>query len=609
MLGLAVASAAQAATYYVSSSGGSDSNNGLTEATAFATITKGLDTTTAGDTLLLKRGDTFIGTAGYVWSKGQESLGLTVGDYGTGAKPIWTLDASVNYYIEIFNCPNTLTVNNVRFQASGNRQYTAVRCFGAHTMTFNNCEFYKLSYGLRPACGANVVANNCYFEWVFWGAYLCYEDVNESTLTLNGCEVTGCLLGSLVKNEGGYVYIQNCKIHDITSTEVSDSSEAYNQPVCNPGLYYGNTMSITNNVFYNIPIATLRYIIQTKSAVSGVVTTCVHNTFYNNSTRVVNDRYTKDSGVTFTNNIIAGPSVTGDYGIVEADNSSYANVVEDYNLYYQLTGNFQINSVEQTLGVHSLTGQSPLFKSTDPASADFLKLSQTSPAYNKTAGWYMGAYDYVEDAIPVLAVSPASQSAANTTGTTSFSVSNTGTGTMAWTASVTSGSSWLTITSGTSGTNSGTIAVSFTANTTYDARTATITVTATGATGSPIAVTVVQAAKTRTPGDANLDSKVDVGDLGILAANYGITSGATWAKGDFNSDDKVDVGDLGILAANYGTNASGADFDADYAKVFGTATEDTEIDSTSTLCSSLGLSLIAGLLLAFGFVTTSKLND
>jgi hypothetical protein len=105
-------------------------------------------------------------------------------------------------------------------------------------------------------------------------------------------------------------------------------------------------------------------------------------------------------------------------------------------------------------------------------------------------------------------------------------------------------------------------------------------------------------------GDANLDGAVDVGDLGILAANYGKTSGATWGMGDFNGDGAVDVGDLGILAANYGTGSSSAcDFDADYAKVFGTTAESTsssdstEDDSDSTICSSLGLSLIAGLAL------------
>jgi hypothetical protein len=106
-------------------------------------------------------------------------------------------------------------------------------------------------------------------------------------------------------------------------------------------------------------------------------------------------------------------------------------------------------------------------------------------------------------------------------------------------------------------------------------------------------------AVTRIPGDANNDRLVDVGDLGILAANYGTTSGATWSQGDFNGDGLVDVGDLGILAANYGTSASGADFNVDYAKVFGESTaEETSADddsTSSTLCSSLGLSLIVGL--------------
>jgi hypothetical protein len=101
------------------------------------------------------------------------------------------------------------------------------------------------------------------------------------------------------------------------------------------------------------------------------------------------------------------------------------------------------------------------------------------------------------------------------------------------------------------------------------------------------------------PGDANGDGAVDVSDLGILAANYGMTSGATLAQGDFNGDGKVDVSDLGILAANYGTGTQvAADFNADYAKVFGTASEENATeDTTGSACSSLGLSLIAGLAL------------
>lgn len=102
-----------------------------------------------------------------------------------------------------------------------------------------------------------------------------------------------------------------------------------------------------------------------------------------------------------------------------------------------------------------------------------------------------------------------------------------------------------------------------------------------------------------TSGDANCDGMVDVGDLGILAANYG-GSEKTWAQGDFNKDGLVDVGDLGILAANYGQGSvQQSNFSEDYAKAFGTTvnSEKETDDVTSSICGSLGLPLVAGLAL------------
>jgi hypothetical protein len=58
------------------------------------------------------------------------------------------------------------------------------------------------------------------------------------------------------------------------------------------------------------------------------------------------------------------------------------------------------------------------------------------------------------------------------------------------------------------------------------------------------------------PGDANLDGWVNVGDLGILGANYN-TPGAGWLTADFNGNGIVNVGDLGILGANYGGGTGG----------------------------------------------------
>jgi hypothetical protein len=57
-------------------------------------------------------------------------------------------------------------------------------------------------------------------------------------------------------------------------------------------------------------------------------------------------------------------------------------------------------------------------------------------------------------------------------------------------------------------------------------------------------------------GDANGDGQVNVADLADLAANFGMTSGATWETGDFDGNGTVNVADLADLAANFGTVAS-----------------------------------------------------
>jgi hypothetical protein len=82
-------------------------------------------------------------------------------------------------------------------------------------------------------------------------------------------------------------------------------------------------------------------------------------------------------------------------------------------------------------------------------------------------------------------------------GTASFIVTNTGTGTLNYTAKVTSGS-WMTIVAPNTGVNSGTVSVQYAANTGAE-RTGTIRVTATdpagkAVTGSPAAFAVVQSA-------------------------------------------------------------------------------------------------------------------
>ncbi|MBX3728343.1 MAG: S8 family serine peptidase [Candidatus Sumerlaeia bacterium] len=99
---------------------------------------------------------------------------------------------------------------------------------------------------------------------------------------------------------------------------------------------------------------------------------------------------------------------------------------------------------------------------------------------------------YTPDPLARLDVSPSSRQIAHTAGATSFAVSNGGAGVMHWTAEVTAGGSWLSITSGESGSGPGTIACAATANSGKLARTGTIRVTSGQAPNSPVTLNVTQ---------------------------------------------------------------------------------------------------------------------
>ncbi|CAN2041724.1 hypothetical protein GMMP15_570001 [Candidatus Magnetomoraceae bacterium gMMP-15] len=95
---------------------------------------------------------------------------------------------------------------------------------------------------------------------------------------------------------------------------------------------------------------------------------------------------------------------------------------------------------------------------------------------------------------PILSVTPDFQSVPATIGTTEFNVTNSGTGTMNWTATENENYTWLEIVSGSPGVDDGTISISYEANDTGAERIGIITITANGATNSPKTVEVRQAA-------------------------------------------------------------------------------------------------------------------
>lgn len=177
-----------------------------------------------------------------------------------------------------------------------------------------------------------------------------------------------------------------------------------------------------------------------------------------------------------------------------------------------------------------------------------------------------------------LSVTPSTQTVSADNETTSFDVANTGSGDMEWAASVISGESWLSITSGISGTNSGTITATFSANTSDISRTGTIRVTATGADGTD--VTVVQSAPIIlspptgvSASDGDSTSYVAVSWNSSTGATgyqlYRCTSSSTSSCGSaIYSGSSLSYNDTGATAGTtyyYRVNASNSDGTSEYS--------------------------------------------
>ncbi|MFA6410043.1 MAG: right-handed parallel beta-helix repeat-containing protein [Candidatus Buchananbacteria bacterium] len=101
-------------TYYLDASLGSDSNNGLSEATAWKTLAK-LTTRhfAAGDTILLKRGQTWTEPLTFSDS-GSLTLPITIGAYGIGSQPIIDGLGSQSFLLGINNA-DYITVKDLAF--------------------------------------------------------------------------------------------------------------------------------------------------------------------------------------------------------------------------------------------------------------------------------------------------------------------------------------------------------------------------------------------------------------------------------------------------------------------------------------------------------------
>jgi hypothetical protein len=131
--------AAGGTTYYVDTTGGSDSNTGQSESEAWQTLAKVNNTTfSPGDTVLLKRGGTFNGTiTPNASTAGTAGSPITFSAYGTGADPV--INSTAYGIVNLGNGRDYITVKDMTLQGNeASSGYASISISGANYATIQN---------------------------------------------------------------------------------------------------------------------------------------------------------------------------------------------------------------------------------------------------------------------------------------------------------------------------------------------------------------------------------------------------------------------------------------------------------------------------------------
>ena len=193
-----LAHTSQAATYYVDSSGGSDSNNGTSQSTAWKSTGKVNNTSfSPGDSILFKKGGVWRGQIKPA-SSGTSASPITYGSYGTGNAPLiingkffpagtsWSGPGSNGEYtLNAGSGFASSTVGIVRGQPTGTSTYK--RIFQAESLGEDQ--------GISESSGGNIIIhykplaghNPSEYDWEFsqWDAAL-YFTSNISWVVVDG---------------------------------------------------------------------------------------------------------------------------------------------------------------------------------------------------------------------------------------------------------------------------------------------------------------------------------------------------------------------------------------------------------------------------------------
>lgn len=250
------------ATYYVKT-GGNDSLDGLSDATAWETVEKVTATTfAAGSVICFRKGDTFVGFLSPP-AGGASGNPTIYTSYGTAdAKPIIQGNSASIAAALYINTRNYITVSGIRFESTSFTAASIAATFAALTgVAIDDCEFYVTGTGADRRC-------------------LQVTCASTAGRDITNLSITNCLFSNLVTSSsstvGINIYTATSGIYDIAiegNTFRDIQGNAIRCIAATPGTsVYPYGITINNNLFEDIDYSAINWIAGTTTTSSSYIT-------------------------------------------------------------------------------------------------------------------------------------------------------------------------------------------------------------------------------------------------------------------------------------------------------------------------------------------------
>ncbi|MFQ5604352.1 MAG: right-handed parallel beta-helix repeat-containing protein [bacterium] len=384
LIGVCVTSNFAQTTKWVDQAGGSDANDGNTEATAYATLQFAIDNSTSGtattQSVINVKDGTYritgqsnrIGFATAILIKDLDYLTVqAVSGHNPKVKPVTSVEANI-VSISVDNCDH-LIVDNIDSDQTV-AQFDNWHVFDSDDLTLKNSTFEGGEDGIdfNTDMTTAMIENN-HFKDVNTGngdEVLDFTDASYSDVTIQDNTFENNYRQITLNKQSGKTISDFTIRRNIMNG--TNSQEAVR-------LIGASNILIENNVIMN-------NMQQGVYIDNGCATITIrHNSFFNNDQEFggngeVRTKVTS-ADIVIKNNIFYA---NGSNPVFETTVTSLPG--EDYNLVYNFSGSF-------TYGANTITGSDPLFVNTTPGSED-LHLQTTSPAI--AAGTDLGVSDDLE---------------------------------------------------------------------------------------------------------------------------------------------------------------------------------------------------------------------